>query len=207
MRGRNGYARSRSDVTNPFTRANALINSDRSSEAQLKALMVAGQAGDAAAQSRLLTELAGHLRAYFARRLSRSALDVEDLVQEALLAIHLKRATYDPRFDFTPWVFAIARYKLIDQLRRLGGRVSVPLEDAGELMAEANPEEGVVRRDLESLLARLPARQRSLLRDVKVEGYSMAEAAERAGMSVTAVKVTVHRTMKRLMKEVSDEDL
>jgi len=169
--------------------------------------MVAGQAGDAAAQSRLLTELAGHLRAYFARRLSRSALDVEDLVQEALLAIHLKRATYDPRFDFTPWVFAIARYKLIDQLRRLGGRVSVPLEDAGELMAEANPEEGVVRRDLESLLARLPARQRSLLRDVKVEGYSMAEAAERAGMSVTAVKVTVHRTMKRLMKEVSDEDL
>ena len=176
-------------------------------EAQLKALMIAGQAGDAAAQNRLLTELAGHLRAYFARRLSRSALDMEDLVQEALLAIHLKRATYDPRFDFTPWVFAIARYKLIDQYRRLGRRVNVPLDDAGELMADANPEEGAVRRDVGSLLARLPPRQRSLLRDVKLEGYSMQEAAGRAGMSVTAAKVSIHRIMKRLMKEVSGEDL
>jgi RNA polymerase sigma-70 factor (ECF subfamily) len=176
-------------------------------EAQLKALMIAGQAGDASAQSRLLTLLAGYLRAFFARRLARSALDVEDLVQETLLAVHLKRATYDPRYDFTPWLFAIARYKLIDQFRRTGGRVSVPLDDAGELLAADNPEEGAVRRDVTSLLARLPPRQRALLRDVKIEGYSMEEAAGRAGMSVTAAKVSVHRTMKRLMKEVSDEDL
>jgi RNA polymerase sigma-70 factor (ECF subfamily) len=176
-------------------------------EARLKALMIASQAGDPSAQSRLLTVLAGHLRAYFARRLSRSALDVEDLVQEALLAVHLKRATYDPRFDFTPWVFAIARYKLIDQFRRSGGRVNVPLDDAGELLASDNPEEGAVRRDIASLLSRLPPRQRALLRDVKIQGYSMEEAAGRAGMSVTAAKVSVHRTMKRLMKEVSDEDL
>lgn len=202
-----GYAAWRSDVTIHYGRANTLINSDRSLEAQFKALMVSSQAGDAAAQSRLLTRLAGHLRAYFARRLGRSALDVEDLVQEVLLAVHLKRATYDPRFDFTPWVFAIARYKLIDQFRRAGGRINVPLDDAGELLAAENPEEGAVRRDVASLLARLPPRQRSLLSDVKLQGYSMEEAAGRAGISVTAAKVAVHRTMKRLMNEVSDEDL
>jgi len=184
-----------------------LTKSDQPLEAQLKALMVAGQAGDAAAQSRLLTRLAGNLRAYFARRLARSALDVEDMVQEVLLAVHLKRETYDPRFDFTPWVFAIARYKLIDQFRRAGARPAVPLDDAGELLAAENPEEGAVRRDIDTLLSRLPPRQRALLRDVKLQGFSMEEAAGRAGISVTAAKVSVHRTMKRLMNEVSDEDL
>jgi RNA polymerase sigma-70 factor (ECF subfamily) len=174
-------------------------------EAELKALMIAAQAGDAAAQARLLSLLAGRLRAYYARRLG--SADVEDLVQEALLAIHLKRATYDPRFEFTPWAYAIARYKLIDHFRRTGSRRAIPLEDAGELLAADNPEEGAVRRDVSRLLAKLPKRAQALMRDVKLEGYSMEEAADRAGMSVGAAKVGVHRAMKRLMKEVRDEDL
>jgi RNA polymerase sigma-70 factor (ECF subfamily) len=174
-------------------------------EAELKALMIAAQAGDGAAQTRLLTLLAGRLRAFFARRLGTP--DVEDLVQEALLAIYLKRATFDPRFDFTPWAFAIARYKLVDHFRRTGARPSTPLDDAGELLAADNPEEGAVRRDLSRLLARLPTRQQALMRDVKLEGYSMEEAAARAGMSVGATKVSIHRAMQRLMKEVRDEDL
>lgn len=176
-------------------------------EARLKALMIAAQAGDGAAQTQLLTALAGHLRAYFARRLARSAQDVEDLVQEALLAIHLKRATYDPRFAFTPWAFTIARYKMIDHFRRQGGRLNVPIDDAEELLAKENPEEGAVRHDVARLLAKLPARQRALMTDVKLTGHSMEEAAARAGMSVTATKVAIHRAMKRLMREASDEDL
>lgn len=169
--------------------------------------MVAAQAGDAGAQTRLLTLLAGYLRGYFARRLAGQGADVEDLVQEALLAIHLKRATFDPRFAFTPWALAIARYKLVDHYRRRGGRRNLPLEDAGELLAVENPEEGAVRRDIGTLLGRLPPRQRALMTDVKLTGHSMEEAAARAGMSVTAAKVAVHRAMRRLMKEVADEDL
>jgi RNA polymerase sigma-70 factor (ECF subfamily) len=176
-------------------------------EAQLKALMIAAQAGDGRAQAQLLTLLASRLRAYFARRLASGAGDVEDLVQEALLAIHLKRATFDPRYDFSPWAFAIARYKLVDHLRRRGGRTNLPIDDAGELLAAENPEEGAVKRDLASLLAKLPARQRQLLTDVKIAGYSMEEAAGRSGVSVTAAKVSVHRSMRRLMKEVDNEDL
>jgi RNA polymerase sigma-70 factor (ECF subfamily) len=169
--------------------------------------MIATQAGDAGAQSRLLTLLAGHLRGYFGRRLAGRPADVEDLVQEALLAIHMKRATFDPRLAFTPWALAIARYKLIDHFRRRGARLTLPLDDAGELLAEDNPEEGAVRRDIAALLGRLPARQRALMADVKLTGHSMEEAAARAGMSVTAAKVAIHRAMKRLMKEVADEDL
>lgn len=179
---------------------------DQHQEAELKALMVASQAGDSDAHGRLLVRLAGHLRAYFARRL-RGADDVEDLVQETLLAVHLKRATYDPSYRFAPWAFAIARYKLVDRYRRRGGRVSLPLESATDLLASDNPEEGAVRRDVAKLLAKLPERQQRLMRDVKLQGYSMDEAAARAGISVTAAKVAVHRSMKRLMREVFDEDL
>ncbi len=169
--------------------------------------MIAGLDGDGIAHSRLLARLTGYLRGYFGRRLGAGAGDVEDLVQETLLAIHLKRETYDRRYPLTPWVFAIARYKLVDHFRRNGRKVSLPLEDAGELFSMDNPEEGAVRRDVAGLLARLPPRQRALLKDVKLTGFSMEEAAARAGMSVTAAKVSVHRSMKRLEKEVGDEDL
>jgi RNA polymerase sigma-70 factor (ECF subfamily) len=80
------------------------------------------------------------------------------------------------------------------------------LEDAGELLAADNPEEGAVRRDVATLLAKLPARQRALIADVKLMGLSMEEAAARAGMSVTATKVSIHRAMKTLEKEAGDEN-
>jgi RNA polymerase sigma-70 factor (ECF subfamily) len=92
-------------------------------EAELKSLMVAGLAGDAAAHRILLDRLSRRLRAYYKGRLARigrSATEAEDLVQEALLAIHIQRHTYDPGEPLTPWVQAIARYKLIDHLRRTG---------------------------------------------------------------------------------------
>ncbi|MEO8812374.1 MAG: sigma-70 family RNA polymerase sigma factor [Caulobacteraceae bacterium] len=175
-------------------------------EARLKALMIQGLGGDRPAYARLLAVLSGYLRGYFGRRLGPSAADVEDLVQETLLAIHLKRETWDASLAFSPWAFAIARYKLLDHWRRVGTRRSVLLDDAGDLFAEDNPEEGAVRRDVGALLTSLPERQAALLRDVKLTGLSMEEAAERGGVSVTAAKVGVHRAMRRLIAKVADED-
>ena len=83
--------------------------------------MLAGLQGDAASYRLLLTQLSGHLRAYYKGRLARigrGATEAEDLTQEALMAIHTRRHTYDPAEPLTPWVHAIARYKLIDHLRR-----------------------------------------------------------------------------------------
>ncbi len=168
--------------------------------------MVRGLGGDAAAHGELLSEMSRYLRGYFSRRIGSGAADLEDLVQDTLLAIHLKRASYDAGQPFTPWAYAVARYKLIDHFRRRGVRKTVPLEDAGELLATETAEEGAVRRDLDKLLNTLPERQRRVMTDVKLAGYSIEEAAQRSGMSISAVKVSIHRGLKALGKRVRDED-
>lgn len=172
-------------------------------ESGLKDLMLRGLAGDANAHAQLLGALSGYLRAYFARRLGPGSAETEDLVQETLLAIHLKRDTYDPRQPFTPWAYAIGRYKLLDHYRRRGVRRAVPLEDAGVLIAEgSSAEEGATRRDLAQLLGELPPRQRALIADVKLTGYSIEEAARRQAMTPGAAKVAIHRALQRLARKV-----
>ncbi|MGQ3017185.1 sigma-70 family RNA polymerase sigma factor [Phenylobacterium sp.] len=173
---------------------------------QIQSLIALTQAGDNAAYGRLLALMAPRLRAYFGRRLPDPA-DAEDLVQETLIAIHTKRETYNPELPFAPWVYGIARYKLIDHFRRRGVRRHVPLEEAGEILADSDTEAGATRADLQRLLARLPARQRGLLEDVRLRGLSIAEAAPRHGYSEGAAKVALHRTLKSLSASVAaDED-
>jgi RNA polymerase sigma-70 factor (ECF subfamily) len=171
-------------------------------EAELRALMASGLAGDATAHKTLLHRLSGHLRAYFKARLGRigkGPTEAEDLMQETLIAIHTRRHTYDPARPFTPWVYAIARYKLIDHLRLAkASRADMPLEEAGDIMAHddrAGIESGL---DLQKLLRSLPARTRRAIQYVKLDELSVAEAAARSGMSESAVKVAVHRGLKRL---------
>jgi RNA polymerase sigma-70 factor (ECF subfamily) len=171
-------------------------------EPTLKALMVKSLGGDQAAYRDLLSALGPFLRGFFRRRLGPGSADSEDLVQDVLLAIHLKRHTYDVAQPFTPWVWGVARYKLLDHFRRVGAHKTVPLDDAGELFAD----EGAVRRDVSRLLATLPARQRGLFTDVKLTGLSVREAADRVGMTETAAKVSLHRGMKTLEAKVRDED-
>jgi RNA polymerase sigma-70 factor (ECF subfamily) len=175
-------------------------------EARLKALMLRGLAGEAAAHAELLGALAGYLRGFLARRMGRNAGDVEDLVQEALLAIHLKRETYDTSQPFTPWAYAIARYKFLDWCRRNRIRRTEPLEESADLFASEDTEEAAVRHDLGKLVSALPVRQRTLLEDVKITGLSNAEAAAKAGMSETAVKVSIHRSLQFLMRRARDEN-
>ena len=168
-------------------------------EDRLKALMMRGQAGDSAAWNELLTRLSKLLRGYFARRMETGSADVEDLVQETLLAIHRRRMTYDANLPFSAWAYAVARYKLIDHWRRNRIRKHVPIDDVVDWLADSSSaEEGAVRADLDRILAKLPERQRQLIRDVKITGLSLAEAGARAGMSEGAAKVALHRAMKSL---------
>jgi RNA polymerase sigma-70 factor (ECF subfamily) len=175
-------------------------------EGQLRAWMTASLDGDGGAHRRLLGALSGHLRVYFARRLGAGAAEVEDLVQETLLAVHLKRSSYDRSLPFTPWVYAVARYKLVDYFRRSRRRVHVPLEDAGSLLDQDNPEEGGVRTDLERLLGQLPERQRALVEEVKIQGFSVEEAARRRGVTAVSARVMLHRSLQWLNRAVRDED-
>lgn len=139
------------------------------------------------------------------RRLSAMPDDVEDLVQESLLAIHNKRHTYDRTQPLGAWVNAIAKYKLVDFLRRRGIRESLndSMEDASELFAYSNADAVDARRDIMKLLDRLPESQRMPIIHTKLEGLSVEEAAEITGMSESAIKVGVHRGLKRLAAMVS----
>lgn len=174
-------------------------------EARLKALMLEALTGDEAAYRALLHALAPHLRAYYARRLAQAA-DAEDLMQETLIAIHLKRATYDASQPFTAWLYAIARYKLIDHYRRSKLRRTLPLDEAGALFAESQSEAAEAARDVEQLLAKLPEKRRALIRAAKLEERPVAEIAARSGLSESAVKVGVHRGLKALMRLIGEKE-
>ena len=162
--------------------------------------MVRGLAGDSAAYQACLRELSAHLRAFLRKRLARLPDDVEDLVQETLLAVHNQRHTYELDQPLTAWVHAIARYKLVDLLRRRAGREAMndPLDDELAVFASSDTEAADARRDLAKLLERLPDRQRLPIQYMKLEGLSVVEAARATGMSESAVKVGVHRGMKAL---------
>ena len=178
-------------------------------EEELKALMTAGLDGDAAAYRALLERLSRHLRSYYRGRLTRvgrGSFEAEDLLQEALLAIHTRRHTYDRAELFTPWIHAIARYKLIDYLRRINSsRGDVPIEDAGELMSRADHDEVESSIDLKRLMARLPVKMQWAIQYVKLDGLSVAEAARRSGMTESAVKVSIHRGLKALSAAIRPE--
>ena len=171
-------------------------------EVELRALMTAGLNGDAAAHRALLDRLSRHLRAYYKNKLARigrSAAEAEDLVQDALMAIHTRRHTYDRGELLTPWLHAIARYKLLDHLRRTKASMTdLPIEDAGEVLAQDDHASAESALDLNRLLAQLPDKMRRAIRYVKLDGLSVAEAATRCGMSESAVKVSLHRGLKAM---------
>jgi RNA polymerase sigma-70 factor (ECF subfamily) len=171
-------------------------------EPQYRDWMIAGLAGDAGAYRQLLAALTKHLRAYYLRRVGPAT--AEDLVQETLIGIHSRRATYDPAQPFTAWVYGIARYKLIDEFRREKRRAVVPLDEAPELFAQDEAQASAARRDVQKLLDRLPADKRRLVQDIKLDGQSIADVAARTGMSETAVKVSVHRAIKSLGEDLGE---
>jgi RNA polymerase sigma-70 factor (ECF subfamily) len=176
-------------------------------EERLRGLLVSGLAGDGPAYHSFLKELSAHLRAFLRKRLAQVPEEVEDLVQELLLAIHNQRHTYDPGQPLTAWVHAIARYKLVDLLRRRSRRElrNDPLDEEDSLLAASDIEAVDARRDLAKLLAHLPDRQRLPIIHVKIEGLSVAEAARLTGMSPSAIKVGVHRGLKALSAKIRGE--
>ena len=173
-------------------------------EDRLRHLFVAGLAGDAAAYHAYLKDQSAHLRGFFRRRLARIPDEVEDLVQETLLAVHNQRHTYDAAQPLTPWVYAIARYKLVDCLRRRSrlDLATEPLDEERDAAPAADAEAAEARRDLAQLLAALPERQRLPIVYVKVQGLSVDDAARLTGMSAAAVKVAVHRGLKALAAKI-----
>ncbi|WEF31747.1 sigma-70 family RNA polymerase sigma factor [Pseudoduganella chitinolytica] len=172
----------------------------QATERQLKALMLESMAGNQVACQGFLRAVAPHLRGFLRRRMGRWPDEVEDLVQEALLAIHHQRHTYDVSAPLTSWLYAITRYKLIDWLRRHARQdaLNVPLDDEDELFASGDIEAADARRELDKALALLSEQQRAAITHTKLDGWSVRETATALSISEASVKVAVHRGLKTL---------
>lgn len=170
--------------------------------------MRAGNAGDAEPYRRLLLQLTPVLRAVARRGLASAGMadtDAEDVVQETLLAIHLKRQSWDEDAPIGPWLRAIARHKMIDALRRRGRRTDLPLDGFVEFLAADGSEPSMLVADIERHLERLPAGQRNVVRAIAVEGASIGEAAARLSMTNGAVRVALHRGLRALAAKFNGE--
>ena len=157
-------------------------------------LMIAAQNGHGGAYRRLLSEVSDWLIRYFQRRLPPG--DVDDAVQETLLAVHRRRHTYDPQYPLGPWLAAIAKRKWIDQLRSLGRR---PTDELSDELSVGDHEASVISSSvLASLLEGLRPAQAQAILLVKVQGYSIEDASGETGLSPSAIKMNIHRGLARL---------
>ncbi|MGP9811799.1 sigma-70 family RNA polymerase sigma factor [Rhodopseudomonas sp. NSM] len=164
-------------------------------------LMRSANAGDSVAYQRLLKAVTPVLRAGARRGLARAGQPIdqsEDIVQDILLAVHLKRHTWDPDAPFAPWLFAIARNKLIDTLRRRGRRVFVNIDDFAETIPSEAAAETLPAGEVARHLEALPQRQRDVLQAIAVDSASIRDTAQKLSMSEGAVRVALHRGLSAL---------
>lgn len=179
----------------------------REGEDEWTGLMRLSISGDSAAYQRLLKAIAPVLRAGARRGLARAGQPIdqsEDIVQDILLAVHLKRHTWDANAPFAPWLFAIARNKLIDTLRRRGRRVFVDIDDFAETIADQPVAETVSAGEIASALQTLPSRQREVLQSIAVDSSSIKDTAKKFAMSEGAVRVALHRALASLTAKLRD---
>ena len=172
---------------------------DGSREQELARLMRAAIAGDERAYGEFLRQTARLVRSFAGRRAGQSGIDPEDIVQETLLAIHTKRHTWRDDAPVTPWVHAIARYKLADAFRRRGRRQEVGIDAIADTLA-APASETPGEREIGRALGTLPPRQRSVVTTLSIDGCSVGEAAQSLGMSKTAVRVAFHRGLASIAR-------
>jgi RNA polymerase sigma factor (sigma-70 family) len=174
---------------------------ERTREAEWAAWMQAAASGDAVAYQRFLVAVTPHLKSVvrnWYRKVSASDGDAEDIVQEALLAIHLKRGTWDQLRPIGPWIAAIVRNKLVDTLRRGGRRAAVPIDDVIDIIGSEDCAAGLPSGEIDSLLAKLTGQQREIVQSISINGSSTRETAGKLNMTEGAVRVALHRGLKKL---------
>jgi RNA polymerase sigma-70 factor (ECF subfamily) len=130
--------------------------------------------------------------------------DVEDVVQEVVLAVLMKRHTWDQSKPIGPWVMAIARNKLIDELRRRGRRTEVPIDGLMDILESGGQEDAIHASDLKRVLDGLNGRQREIVQAIAVDGHTAKDVADKLGMTEVAVRVSLHRSLKTLSQTFSE---
>jgi len=131
----------------------------------------------------------------------------EEIVQEVLLSVHKSFSSYSPERPFKPWLMAIINFRRTDYLRKHYAQredKTTTIEENYEFEATnvTTPRFSGELKDVESALNALSEDNRKIFQMIKIEGYSAKEVAEKMGMNESAVKVSAHRTMKKLQEEL-----
>lgn len=168
-----------------------------STEEELVGLLRLSRAGDSRAYEDFLRKLVPVLKAYYQRRTRGPSPEADDFAQDCLLAIHQRQITYDMSRPMLPWIYAIARHKLIDRFRSRTAQVDFSNFDEADGSYEVESAL-TARMDVEALLGRAPEKQRNAIIATKLTGESVAEHAAASGLSLSDVKVSVHRGLKFL---------
>lgn len=164
-------------------------------EATLSRLAGLAQRGDRQAYAALLKASRDWLLRYYRRKVAPD--QIEDLVQDTLLSLHRKLATYDASRPVVPWLAAIARYRFVDHLRAAYRRAAETVEDDTAMAVDEEPAL-TARLSLDRLFEALPDAQCRAIELVKIEGLSVREASSSTGQSESLIKVNIHRGLKRL---------
>lgn len=156
--------------------------------------------GDAGAYRQVLHALTPALRALVRRAVGSAGAraDTEDIVQDILLAVHLKRGNWDPSQPLRPWVYGVARHKIIDAHRRRGRHVSMPIEEIEALIEAPAGADQATPGEAERWLGRLGPRDQAIVRAIAIEERSAAEVGRMLDMQEGAVRVALHRALKKL---------
>jgi RNA polymerase sigma factor (sigma-70 family) len=162
-------------------------------------LLAAANTGDDRAYAQFLQAVAPVLRGIVrARGYALGEVACEDVVQEVLLAIHLKRHTWEQGSPVRPWLYAIARYKVVDAFRARGRRINVPIEDFAEVLQADPGPDPTEAADMAKMIGMLGGRAAEIVRKIGLEGDSIAETGAKLSMSEGAVRVALHRALKTL---------
>lgn len=175
-------------------------------EQKLKLLLIQSMNGNRASYESFLSLSSVLIERYLKQLGGRYAQKetLEDLLQEVLLTLHQKKHTYREDRALLPWLYAIVRHRYIDYYRsRKRTPAQTSLEEMGDIIEGTEQSPGF---DMEEIMSLLTARQKEMLYLVKVEGQSYKEAASTLSMSVSAVKVSVHRLVKSLQGKVNHEE-
>jgi RNA polymerase sigma-70 factor (ECF subfamily) len=177
-------------------------------EQELAQLMRKTQAGDQEAYTALLTKVQTLLKPFIINALGKSPqMDiVNDLIQDSMLGIHAKRSTFDPDRFFLPWMYAIARYKIIDHFRLRKNHSQITSIEAPGVWEQLSitASDQTMKNDINKLLQDLPAKQKKLFELVKLEGLSIQEASLHTGFSTSDIKVSLHRGLTFLQRQIKE---
>lgn len=180
-----------------------------SREGQWAAMMQASLKGDANAYRELLESLSKFLRIVSKRLCNKYGMapsESEDVVQEVLLTVHLKRHTWDPSRPIGPWITAITRNKLVDVLRHRGRHIKIPIDDIIDVLEVESTDPVIEPHNVERILSSLKDTPQKIVKSIAMEGLSIQQTAKRFGMSEVAVRVAFHRALKALAARYNRED-